>query len=189
MLHMFPVVVVPYDPTWPQAFERERVEIVSTLVDLSADVEHIGSTSVPGLAAKPKIDILVGLRAWRDLDAAVDALLQVGYEHDSSQLPKPRTFSIKRGRPTTHRVRFVERNGELWGEYLSFRDALRADPDLASRYGGLKEELALRFRDDLSHEAYMRGKAPFIEEVLAGLRAGDGRPLTPVGDAFGRARP
>jgi GrpB-like predicted nucleotidyltransferase (UPF0157 family) len=165
--HVFPVVVVPYDPSWPEEFERERVAIVSALVDLIAEVEHIGSTSVPGLAAKPKIDILVGLRAWHDLDAAVDALLRIGYEHDPSQLVKPHTFSIKRGQPTTHRVRFVERNGEAWGGYLSFRDSLRADPDLAARYGRLKQELALRYQDDLSHEAYMRGKALFIESVLA----------------------
>lgn len=165
--HVFPVVVVPYDPSWPDAFERERVAIVPALLGLNAEVEHIGSTSVPGLAAKPKIDILVGLRAWHDLDAAVDALLQIGYEHDPSQLDKPRTFSIKRGRPTTHRVRFVERDGELWIELLSFRDELRADPDLAASYGRLKQELALRYQGDLSHEAYMRGKAPFIGSVLA----------------------
>jgi GrpB-like predicted nucleotidyltransferase (UPF0157 family) len=169
---MQPVVVVAYDPEWPQMFEREKARILATHALLEVDVEHIGSTSVPGLAAKPKIDILVGLRAWRDLDTAVHAMLQIGYEYDSSQLVQPRTFSIRRGRPTTHRVRFVERNGELWGEYLSFRDALRADPDLASRYGRLKLELALRYEDDVSHDGYMRGKAPFIERVLAGLNVG-----------------
>ena len=57
----------------------------------------------------------------------------------------------------------------MWGEYLSFRDELRADPELAARYGRLKQELALRHQDDLSHQAYMRGKAPFIGSVLAGL--------------------
>lgn len=107
----------------------------------------------------------------------------------TSQLVTPRTFSIKRGRPTTHRVRFVERDGEVWGAYLWFRDALRADPDLASHYGRLKQELALRYQDDLSHEGYMRGKASFIEEILAGWNAGDRRPLTDLGDAPGSALP
>jgi GrpB-like predicted nucleotidyltransferase (UPF0157 family) len=151
-------------------FERERDTIRSALGGLR-EIEHIGSTAVPGLAAKPKIDILVGLRSWDDLNAGVDALLGIGYEHEP-QLRKPRTFSIKRGRPTTHRVRFVERDGALWQELISFRDALRGDPDLADRYGRLKQELANRFRNDPSHEAYMRGKAPFINAILAELSAG-----------------
>jgi GrpB-like predicted nucleotidyltransferase (UPF0157 family) len=113
-------------------FERERDTIRSALGGLR-EIEHIGSTAVPGLAAKPKIDILVGLRSWDDLNAGVDALLGIGYEHEP-QLRKPRTFSIKRGRPTTHRVRFVERDGALWQELISFRDALRGDPDLADRW-------------------------------------------------------
>ena len=165
------MVVVDYDPAWPGMFERERETIRSALGGLVGGIEHIGSTAVPGLAAKPKIDILVGLHSWNDLDAAVDAVLRLGYEHDSSQLDKPRTFSIKRGRRTTHRVRFVEWNGELWQELLSFRDALRGDPDLAKRYERLKQELASRYRDDPSHEAYMRGKDPFIKALLAELSA------------------
>jgi GrpB-like predicted nucleotidyltransferase (UPF0157 family) len=66
-----PVVVVPYDPGWPGMFERERVAILAALADLEVAIEHIGSTAVPGLAAQPKIDILVGLRTWDDLDGAV----------------------------------------------------------------------------------------------------------------------
>jgi GrpB-like predicted nucleotidyltransferase (UPF0157 family) len=167
---MSSVVVVDYDPAWPGLFERERDTIRSALGGLVGEIEHIGSTAVPGLAAKPKIDILVGLRSWDDLNAGVDTLLRIGYQHEP-QLRRPRTFSIKRGRPTTHRVRFVERDGELWQELISFRDALRGDPYLAERYGRLKQELATRYRDDPSHEAYMRGKVPFITAVLAELSA------------------
>ena len=163
-----PVVVVPYDPIWPAMFERERVTIMSALASIDVAIEHNGSTAVPGLAAKPKIDILVGLRTWDDLNPAVDALLAIGYEHER-QLIKPRTFSVKRGRPTTHRVRFVERGSVLWSENLAFRDDLRADPDLAARYGHLKQDLAQRYAGDLSHEGYMNGKAPFIQAVLAAL--------------------
>lgn len=166
---MFPIVVVAYDPTWPRMFERERAAIRSALGDLRVEVEHIGSTSVPGLAAKPKIDIVIGLPRWEDLDAAVDALLRIGYEHEP-QLPRPRTFSMKRGRPTTHRVRFVERDGELWKELISFREALRSDPELAARYGALKQELAGVHRDD--HQAYTAGKGPFIEAMLQQVRGG-----------------
>jgi GrpB-like predicted nucleotidyltransferase (UPF0157 family)/8-oxo-dGTP pyrophosphatase MutT (NUDIX family) len=164
-----PVVVVPYDPSWPAMFERERVAIMSALANLDVAIEHNGSTAVPGLVAKPKIDILVGLRTWDNLGTAVGALLSLGYEHER-QLIRPRTFSVKRGRPTTHRVRFVEQGGVLWSENLAFRDALRADPGLAARYGQLKQDLAQRYADDLSHEGYMSGKAPFIHAALAAVR-------------------
>ena len=163
------VIVVPYDPLWPGRFEAAREEIISALAGLSIWVEHVGSTSVPGLAAKPKIDILVGLRDWDDLEPAVTRLLALGYERER-QLDKPRTYSVKRGHPTTHRVRLVEREGTLWNEYLLFRDALRADPNLATEYGRLKQRLALQHRDDPSHDAYMNGKAPFIETVLGKTR-------------------
>lgn len=168
---MFPVIVVPYDPAWPGMFEAERTAILSALADLDPEIEHIGSTSVPGLAAKPKIDILVGLRGWGDLEAAVDLLSRIGYEHEP-QLAVPRHLSMKRGRPTTHRVHLVERRGGLWDDYLSFRDALRTDRRLRVRYGQLKQALALHHRDD--HHAYMTGKASFIEGVIERERAARG---------------
>jgi aminoglycoside 6'-N-acetyltransferase len=164
-----PVVVGPYDPAWSEMFEREREAIQSALADPGVALEHVGSTAVPGLAAKPKIDILVGLRTWDDLDAAVEVLLGIGYTHER-QLSKPEHFSLRRGRRhTTHRVHLVVRKGKDWRDVISFRDALRADADLAARYGQLKQDLAHRHADDLSHEAYMNGKASFIEAVLAAL--------------------
>lgn len=166
---MLPVRVVPYDPAWPEMFERERTAIDAALGELTMEIEHSGSTSVPGLIAKPKIDPLIGLTSWDDLDTVVEALIRIGYEREP-QLPIPRHFAVRRGRPTTHRAHLVERDGGQWSELLAFRDALRADPDLSARYGALKQELALRHADDLSHKAYVDGKAPFIEAVLAQLR-------------------
>jgi GrpB-like predicted nucleotidyltransferase (UPF0157 family) len=165
---MLPVVVMPYDPEWPEMFERERAMILVALADLDVDIEHVGSTAVPDLPAKPKIDILVGLRTWDDLETAVDALLGIGYGRER-QLAKPEHLSLRRGRPhhTTHRVHLVVRNGEHWRDVLAFRDALRGDADLAARYGRLKQELARRHADDVTHKAYMSGKAPFIEAVVA----------------------
>jgi GrpB-like predicted nucleotidyltransferase (UPF0157 family) len=78
---MFPVIVVPYDQAWPGMFDAERAAILSALTGLDPGIEHIGSTSVPGLAAKPKIDILVGLRVWGDLQPAIDCLSGIGYKH------------------------------------------------------------------------------------------------------------
>jgi len=149
-------------------FEAEHTALRTALADLEPDIEHVGSTSVPGLAAKPKIDILVGLRTWGDLASAVERLLGVGYEHEG-QIDVPRHLSMKRGRPTTHRVHLVERRGAQWDDVLSFRGALRADPDLRGSYAELKQELALRHRDD--HDAYSSGKRPFIEAAIERGRA------------------
>jgi GrpB-like predicted nucleotidyltransferase (UPF0157 family) len=162
-----PVVVVPYDPAWPRMFDAERASLRAALADLEPDIEHVGSTSVPGLAAKPKIDILVGLHMWGDLASAVERLLGLGYEHEG-QIDVPRHLSMKRGRPTTHRVHLVERRGAQWDDVMSFREALRTDVDLRARYAVLKEGLALQHRDD--HDAYSIGKAPFIESVIERYR-------------------
>jgi GrpB-like predicted nucleotidyltransferase (UPF0157 family) len=132
---VFPVVVVPYDRAWPEMFQAERSVLLSTLADLDLDIEHIGSTSVPGLAAKPKIDILVGLRAWKDLSSAIGRLSELGYEHEP-QLDVPRHFSMKRGHPTTHRVHLVEADGDLWNDNLAFRDALEPVETSASATRG-----------------------------------------------------
>lgn len=149
-------------------FDAEHTALRAALADLEPDIEHVGSTSVPGLAAKPKIDILVGLRTWGDLTSAVERLLGIGYEHEG-QIDVPRHLSMKRGRPTTHRVHLVERREEQWDEVLCFRDTLRADPDLRRRYAELKQELALEHQDD--HQAYSLGKGPFIQAVIERARS------------------
>jgi GrpB-like predicted nucleotidyltransferase (UPF0157 family) len=144
-------------------FDAERAVLHSALAGLEPRIEHVGSTAVPGLAAKPKIDILVGLRAWADLASAVERLRGIGYGHEP-QIDVPRHLSMKRGHPTTHRVHLVEVGGAEWKDVLAFRDALRADADLRDRYGELKRELALEHRDD--HQAYSAGKSPFIEALI-----------------------
>lgn len=170
---MFPVVVVPYDPAWPGMFDGECTLLLKALDHLHPDIEHIRSTSVPGLAAKPKIDILVGLRAWGDLETAIKCLSGIGYEHEP-QLSVPRHFSMKRGHPTTHRVHLVERRGDLWTDNLAFRDALRANPDLCAHYAEVKQGLAARHPND--HHAYSAGKAPLIEAVIERERSRTPRP-------------
>lgn len=181
----FPVVVVPYDPAWPGMFDAEHIALRSALTDLEPLIEHVGSTAVPGLAAKPKIDILLGLRYWEDLASVLERLLGIGYEHEP-QLDIPRHLSMKRGHPTIHRVHLVELGGSGWKDALAFRDALRADADLRDRYGRLKQALALEHRDD--HQAYSAGKAPFIEAVLERER-GEPRPAPAIASMIQRAIP
>jgi GrpB-like predicted nucleotidyltransferase (UPF0157 family) len=163
-----PITVVPYDAAWPARFRIESQLIQIALNDLNPQIEHIGSTSVAGLAAKPIIDILVGVRSLAEFERHYDRLSIYGYEYIPDYervLPDRRFFKrVVRG-VRTHHVHVVEINGLYWKRYLKFRDSLRADAWLAGRYAELKRRLAARFRFD--RDAYTNGKSGFVEAVLA----------------------
>ncbi|HTN49183.1 MAG TPA: GrpB family protein [Burkholderiaceae bacterium] len=163
-----PIRVVPYDAAWPARFRIEGQLIRIALSDLDPSIEHIGSTSVPGLAAKPIIDIVVGVRSLEAFERHYDRLTAYGYEYIPEYervLPDRRFFKrVVRG-VRTHHVHVVEVDGLYWRRYLRFRDHLRADGFLASRYAELKRRLAARFRFD--RDAYTNGKSSFVEAVIA----------------------
>ncbi len=163
-----PITIVPYDAAWPTRFRVESQLIRIALNDLEPKIEHIGSTSVPGLAAKPIIDILVGVRSLDAFERHCDRLTVYGYEYIPEYervLPDRRFFKrVFRG-VRTHHVHVVEVNGRYWKRYLRFRDRLRADGFLASRYAELKCRLASRFR--FNRDAYTNGKSSFVEAVIA----------------------
>jgi GrpB-like predicted nucleotidyltransferase (UPF0157 family) len=163
-----PIIVVPYDSAWPVRFWIESQLLKVALSDLTPAVEHIGSTSVPGLAAKPVIDLLVGVQSLAAFESHVRRLTQFGYEYIPEYeraLPDRRFFKrVVRGL-RTHHVHVVERNGLYWMRYLRFRDNLRSNPWLAASYADLKRQLADRFRND--RDAYTNGKSHFVEAVLA----------------------
>ncbi|MCU0768500.1 MAG: GrpB family protein [Burkholderiaceae bacterium] len=167
------IVVAPYDPAWPTRFRIESQLIHLALADLNPCIEHIGSTSVPGLPAKPIIDMLVGVRSLGDFERHCDRLSVYGYEYIPEYervLPDRRFFKrVVRG-VRTHHVHVVQLDGTYWKRYLKFRDRLRADAWLAARYAELKRRLAARFRFD--RDAYTNGKTGFVEAVLA-LPGGD----------------
>jgi len=174
------IVVVPYDAAWPQRFKVESQLIQMALADLQPVVEHIGSTSVPGLAAKPTIDMLVGVHSLADFARHADLLIAYGYEYIPEYervLPDRRFFKrVVRG-VRTHHVHVVEFGGLYWRRYMAFRDSLRRDAGLAARYAELKRSLAARHRFD--RDGYTNAKTGFVESVLARcpLR-GAGRPAT-----------
>jgi GrpB-like predicted nucleotidyltransferase (UPF0157 family) len=170
-----PVVVVEYDPGWPAAFQRERERIGGALGDLAVAIEHMGSTAVPGLGAKPIIDIMLGLRGLEDVEACVGPMEDLGYEYKGEfGIPNRHYFRLIQGGLRTHQVHTVERGGEFWRRHLLFRDYLRARPDEAQRYYELKLGLAERHRDD--REAYTEAKSEFI--LAAMERAGRDRSLS-----------
>jgi GrpB-like predicted nucleotidyltransferase (UPF0157 family) len=163
-----PVVVVPYDPAWPVRFRIESQLLHLALAALRPSIEHIGSTSVTGLAAKPVIDMLVGVPSLGAFEAHAARLSPYGYEYIPEYervLPERRFFKrVVRG-VRTHHVHVVELNGLYWKRYLRFRNQLRADAWLAARYAELKRRLAGRYRHD--RDAYTNGKTGFVEAVLA----------------------
>jgi GrpB-like predicted nucleotidyltransferase (UPF0157 family) len=161
------VRLVPYDALWPMMFEAEADRIEAACADLPLRLEHIGSTSVPGMSSKPVIDILAG-RPPRSRPAAyIAAIRQVGYEHRGTAGIPGREF-FRRGSPRTHHVHLVSWSSAVWEEHLLFRDLLRADPAIARDYEAVKRDLAIAFVDD--RRAYTDGKATFIQAAIREAR-------------------
>jgi GrpB-like predicted nucleotidyltransferase (UPF0157 family) len=161
-----PVRVVPYDPSWPSLFDRERAMLERPLAPwLTGPIEHIGSTAVPGLAAKPVIDIMVAVESLAASRAAFRAVSELGYVHFPYRPDVMHWFCKPSPSLRTHHLHLVPFRSPLWMERLAFRDHLRRDPETARQYGELKQRLAVRY--ELDREAYTDAKEPFIRAVVA----------------------
>ncbi len=156
------IVIVDYDPAWPARFERERDRVRRALGASAYRIEHIGSTAVPGLAAKPIIDVLVAVADPDDDALIVPAMEAAGYELRVRE-PGHRMFRTPARDVHVH-IR-SDRDPELL-RHLSFRDRLRRSPDDRLAYQRLKREVATRDWDDMNE--YAEAKGPFIAAVLAG---------------------
>jgi len=163
-----PVLIADYDPDWPVLYERQRDAVARALGPLLARVEHIGSTAVPGLAAKPIVDIMVGLVEDADLNACVRPLQGVGYQYIPQYedvMPFRRFFRMPpRPHPSAYNLHAVRVGSPFWDHHLAFRDYLRAHPETARAYAEHKRRLAPGFTDV---NEYARAKTRFIETVLA----------------------
>ena len=167
------IEIAAYDPAWPGAYERERAAILEALGDLVFAIEHVGSTSVPGLGAKPIIDIMIGLRKLADHARCVAPLRSLGYEHKGEfGIPGRHYFRKPVRGPRRHQLHMVEHGRDFWVRHLLFRDYLRLHPDEASAYQRLKVGLAARFGTDV--EGYTEAKREFIQSALVKARAGQG---------------
>lgn len=164
------IAIVPYDPTWPAAFDAEATNIRSVLESLALRVEHVGSTSVPGLEAKPVIDIQVSVATLEALDLYSEALARIGYTHVSlgpvdSVYPffqKPRVW------PSSHHIHLCVIGTEEERRHLAFRDYLRSTPLAAADYVELKRRLAAKFNGATleSRERYSLSKTEFVTSAL-----------------------
>jgi GrpB-like predicted nucleotidyltransferase (UPF0157 family)/predicted acetyltransferase len=164
-----PIEVVDYDPRWPAMFAVEAALIVGVLAGEVMAVEHVGSTAVEGLAAKPVIDIQVGVRSLEATAAIVAALAGGGYEYVPEYedvFPHRRYFRKAAGGRRTRSVHLVERADRgWWDRHVAFRDWLRQHPDDRDAYAALKRDLAGKHRDD--REAYTEAKGEFVTRILA----------------------
>lgn len=161
------VRLLPYDSTWPLEFDAEAERIYRACDELQIRLEHIGSTAVPGLAAKPIIDILAGRPGNVPGDAYVAAFRQLGYEHKGAFGIPGRNY-FRRGSPRSHHVHLVSWSSELWRDHLLFRDYLRADALVAREYETIKRELAAMYVND--REQYTDAKGPFIRSIVRRAR-------------------
>jgi GrpB-like predicted nucleotidyltransferase (UPF0157 family) len=158
------IVVVDYDPAWPAVFEELRSKVWSVLGDVALSVEHVGSTSVPGLAAKPIIDMSIVVPSEREVPLAVERLASLGYQHlGNLGIAGREAFRRPPGSPT-HNLYVCPQGSLGLRNHLAVRDYLRTHPEAAQAYGELKRRLAAEFPDDI--ESYVDGKTELLLGIL-----------------------
>lgn len=159
------VKLVPYSSEWKRLFAEEEHILRAAIGTYVMDIQHVGSTAVPGLEAKPIIDIAVALQRLEDVEKCIKPLECLGYEYKGDEGHSGRFFFAK-GDPSqrTHYIHMVEWNSGSWKNLLRFRDYLRQHKEVANAYAKLKRELARKFQ--ANRDFYTPGKAKFIESVL-----------------------
>lgn len=160
-----PIEIVEYEPNWPAEFAREQQVISQVLAPwLVGSPQHIGSTAVPGLAAKPVIDIMAPVASLEESVACIKAASRCSYAYFPYKAELMHWFCKPSPERRTHHLHLVPMNSRLWLERLAFRNALRASEALRTEYQELKYRLALQHRGD--REAYTEGKSPFVQRVV-----------------------
>ncbi len=158
------ITVVNYDPEWPSKYVRERDYITEILKDNCIAVYHIGSTSVPGLAAKPIIDIMAVVRSLEEVDTAADKFAEIGYEYLGEFGIKGRRYLRKGGDERTHQIHIFQ--ADDWnniGRHLAFRNYMRTHEKERNEYAKIKKDLAQEFPYDI--DGYCDGKENFVREA------------------------
>ena len=158
----------PYRDEWPALFETEKKILVSAIGDRVRDIQHVGSTSVPGMRAKPILDIAIAVEEFEAATVCVEPLIGLGYTYRGEN-GIPRRHYFQKGEPCTHHIHMVEETSEEWTKLVLFRDFLRSDRNVAEAYGRLKTALVDSLARD--RKAYLAAKAEFITEAIKEARA------------------
>jgi GrpB-like predicted nucleotidyltransferase (UPF0157 family) len=159
------VVVVAYDPAWPARFEKIGSRIWEAVRDVALSIEHVGSTAVAGLAAKPIIDMTVVVASRAEVPAVIERLRRAGYRHRGNLgIAGREAFHAPADLPE-HRLYVCAQGSMALADHLAVRDWLRSHPDDARTYGALKQRLAAQFPNDI--DGYVDGKTDFLVAILA----------------------
>jgi GrpB-like predicted nucleotidyltransferase (UPF0157 family) len=167
-----PVELSAYSPMWPVVFDIERGRLEAVFGDDTVLIEHVGSTAVPGMGAKPIIDILLGAPSLAVIERHIPGLVESGYRYVpefEQAIPERRYFTKRDGHPGHFHLHAVVYDTAFWMDHIAFRDLLRTDPGYAERYWRLKSALATRFRRD--REGYTDAKSEFIRGALERARS------------------
>ena len=158
--------IVEYDQRWPILYEEEKALVVAATGTMADRVEHIGSTAVPGLGAKPIIDMMVGVPSVEGAERQRETLEGVGYEWRGETVPG--TLYLRKAKPRRFNLHLTQWDGDFWLTKILFRDFLRTHPETARQYEDLKRELMAQLASD--PPAYNDAKASFIESVVQKAR-------------------
>ncbi|MGR9164637.1 GrpB family protein [Rhizobium leguminosarum] len=170
MITHSPVELVPHDPQWPQAFQRIRDRLL-TLLPQALSIDHIGSTSIPGMTAKPLIDIDIVLPDLGHIEGATRVLLVEGYEPRGNRYDDEVWAFLSRGSVPAERVYLCPSGNGTHRNRLAFRNYLIAHPQAAADYAALKRRLAAEFRMD--GDRYTAHKREFVDAIVARALTGD----------------
>ena len=166
-------VIVPYNPRWADLFVQEKERLLRLFTGTTVEIEHIGSTAVPGLGGEPVIDVLLGVLGLEQVQKRILALQEMGYRFVpelESQDHEGKIFVIEAAGKHTHHLHVVEMRSEFWRHYLLFRDYLKAHETMIQQYYELKMQLAERFKND--RNAYIDAKSAFIKRILSEAEQG-----------------
>ena len=162
------VKLAPYTAEWKRLFEEEKTLLQSAIGQYVLGIQHVGSTAIPRMSAKPIIDIGIAVTSFEEARVCIQPIEQLGYEYRGEYGIPRRHFFVK-GNPRTHHIHINEIDSHDWQNQVLFCDYLIQHPELAEEYAALKAELAQRHSTD--REAYQDGKGQFIEQVLEMARS------------------
>jgi len=158
--------IVEYSPEWAQLFQEEKAALYAALQPAKVIIEHVGSTAVPGLAAKPIIDLMIGLPDFAIANSLVPPIIGLGYDYVAEYeavMPERRYFQKNYDNKRTHHIHMVEIGSEFWQRLLLFRDYLRTNASTMQEYASLKKSLATREWQDMNE--YAEAKTDFIKHM------------------------
>lgn len=158
------VQLIPYNPAWADEYNKEEANLRDIFGEALIDIQHVGSTAIPGMNAKPLIDIAVAVESLDVVDRFIPDLVKAGYEHMPERITAERAFFPKGPRENrTHHLSIIAAGSDEWTRHIGFRDYLRSHPEAVRDYNELKATLAEKYAND--RYAYTAAKKSFIDSI------------------------